>query len=218
MVATKTIISNSVAKTRIKFAATAGSDTITIKLKTTITLDTTGNLTFVAGDDATGKIVRASGSWAIDFTGTTGQKFVTIASSVNNNRTFSVVGISTTTNANDTITVLERVVTEAAVAATATAYESDVAMQGQAISTPLVNISGFQYTLGNSCTVVRNSVTVANLFGSWWGMNDQGRGFGFAEQNDKDIVLTAVTSGGTVIIELSKIAGFAPVYQMRDVS
>jgi hypothetical protein len=49
-------------------------------------------------------------------------------------------------------------------------------------------------------------------------MNDQGRGFGFAEQNDKDIVLTAVTSGGTVIIELSKIAGFAPVYQMRDVS
>lgn len=218
MTATKTIISNSLTKTRIKFTATAGADTTTIYLKRTITLGATGNLTFVAGDDGVGKIVRASGSWATDFASYPSQKFVTVSGSANNNRTFSVLSVTTTSTANDTIVVLEKVITEASIAVTTTSYESDVASPGQAVGTPLVNISGFQYTLGNSATVVRNSVTVANLFGNWWGMNDQGRGFGFAEQNDRDIVLTSVTSGGTLIIELSKISGFSPVYQMRDIT
>lgn len=217
MTATKTIISNSIPKTRIKFTATAGADTITINLKKAVTIAATGNISFVAGDNGTGKIIRASGSWATDFTATTGNKFVTLSGSVSNNSTFSVMSVATTTGANDTIVVMEKVLAEVPVAATATSYESDVALLGQTIGTPSVNISGFQYTMGNSCTVVRNAVTIANLFGSWWGMSDQGRGFGFAEQPTQDVVLTAVTSGGTVIIELSKVAGFNAAYQMRDV-
>jgi hypothetical protein len=110
---------------------------------------------------------------------------------------------------------MEKVVAEAPVAATVTAYESDVALLGQTIGTPSVNISGIQYTLGGSCTVVRNSVTIFNLFGNGWGIGDQTRGF--SEQSTQDIVLTTVTSGGTVIIELSKVAGFNSSYQLRNV-
>jgi hypothetical protein len=218
MTATKTIIQNSLNKTRIKFTATAASDTITINLKKTVTLASVGtSLTFVAGDNGTGKIVRQAGSWATDFASAPGNKFVTVAGAAiaTNNRTYSVLSVSTTSNANDTITVLEMTKAEVATGATATSYESDVAMPGQTIATPLVNISGVQHTLGGSCTVVRNSVTVAVLFGTWLTLNDQS--FGFNEQNGSDIVLATVTAGGTVVIDLAKVSGFNAAYQYRDV-
>lgn len=217
MTATKSIIQNSLTRTRIKFTATAGSDTITVNLKKAISLTSTGNITFVAGDNGTGKIVRASGSWATNFTSAPGNKFVTITSSVSNNSTFSVLSVASTNAPNDTIVVMEAVADEAAVAATATAYESDVAIPGQTIGTPLVNICGFEYSFGTSCTVVRNSVTILNLFGTWWGGGEHTRGVGLAEQNGSDIVITTVTSGGTLVLDLSKVSGFNAAYQMRDV-
>lgn len=217
MTATKAIISNSVNKTKIKFTATAAADTITINLKKTITLASTGNLTFVAGDDGTGKIVRASGSWATDFASAPGNRFVTVASSVNNNRTFSVLSITTTSVANDTIVVLEKVVTEGPVGATATSYESDVAAPGQTVTTPVVDIAGTMWSFGTgSCNITRNAVSILNLFGVWWAKEDLSN-YSIKQNNTYDIVLTTATAGGTVIIELNKVGGFAPVYQLRDV-
>lgn len=197
MAVTKSIIQKSGSRTTIKIVGTAGADTSTITLKSTaLTVGATGNVTF---DPALKTITRASGDWvAAGFVpGTT----LTLTGTTNNNKSFSVVSLTTTV-----LTVAETMVTEVAGAATIAAYNSDLSFPGQIFTTPKANITNVKYSLGGTCAVVRNTTTVLQLAGTWMANND---GFGLAEANDQNVVVTFGTSGGTIILELSKIDGFS---------
>ena len=76
----------------------------------------------------------------------------------------------------------------------------------QTASSPKANIVRVWYSVasGGNVTIVRNSVTVLNLYG-----HDTISGFSLAEQNGSDVVVTFVTSaGGTAILEFSKVGGY----------
>ena len=196
MAITKTLIQNSASRAVVKLTATAASDTATITLKSSaLTIGTTGNITFSA---STRTITRASGSWIT--AGFVPGTMVTFSGTTSNNKSFSVLAVTALT-----ITIDRNVINEVAAAATVTAYNSDIVFPGQTFSTPAVNITNVKYSLGGSCSVVRNAITVLNLYGTWMANND---GFGLSEQNDQNIVVTFTTQGGTLLIELAKVGGF----------
>jgi len=87
---------------------------------------------------------------------------------------------------------------------------SDLVGSGDALTaggTPTANISMMKYTTLNSISVVRNSVATATCFGD--GFIDQPE-FTFADNNTSDIVVTFNTSGGMLLLDVTKVAGFSP--------
>lgn len=91
---------------------------------------------------------------------------------------------------------------------------TDGAGTAEVASSPKANITKVYYSVSSSgdVSVVRNSVPVLKLFG-----HDTIEGFGLAEQNGSDIVVTFTTSaGGTIILELAKISGYSPVLLDRS--
>lgn len=76
-------------------------------------------------------------------------------------------------------------------------------VEGKVMTPTKANITKVQTSLNasNNVTVVRNSATVLNLYGSI-----ELKDFGLAEQNDQSAVVTFNTTGGTLIIEFSKVA------------
>lgn len=216
MAITKTILQNSPTRTTIKIIGTAAADTNTIVLKATVTYTSVGNLTFNAGSNGTGTIVRSTGSWATDIGTITNQVYVTFTGTTSNNKTFSVISVGGT--GNNTITVKEDVVDEAVTGATTpTGYKSDVGFVGQPIGTPKVNINTLKYAMATNTGILdikRNSKQVFYA----GGYNLQAVEMSpFTEESGSDIVVLFTTSGGTAIIELSKISGFGNAYATQDI-
>lgn len=84
---------------------------------------------------------------------------------------------------------------------------TDLPVSGQTTATPKANITKiwFSVAAAGEVTITRNTVVVAKLFGS-----DTFDCFGLAENNGSDIVVTFTnTTGGTVILECSKISGYS---------
>jgi hypothetical protein len=81
----------------------------------------------------------------------------------------------------------------------------------ESVSAPIVHIKSLYYSLasGASATIVRNSQTL-------WTLNDQGSGWlDFAgwsdnEESTSNIVVTFTGGDGTVVLELTKVAGYGP--------
>jgi len=76
----------------------------------------------------------------------------------------------------------------------------------QTVTSPKVNISKIFHSTSGNITVVRNTTTVENLFGTY-----QQTDYSLAEANDQNIVVTFNTTGGTIILELVKVSGFGDV-------
>ena len=76
----------------------------------------------------------------------------------------------------------------------------------QTVASPKVNISKIFHSTGGNITLVRNTTTVENLFGTY-----QQTDYSLAEANDQNIVVTFNTTGGTIILELVKVSGFGDV-------
>lgn len=76
-------------------------------------------------------------------------------------------------------------------------------LEGNLMTPAKANITKVWYSVSSSgnVTVVRNAVTVLNLYG-----HDTIECFGLAEQNNQSAVVTFNTSaGGTIIIEFAKV-------------
>lgn len=73
--------------------------------------------------------------------------------------------------------------------------------------TPRVDIMGLHWSIpgATAATVVRNSVTIFSLIGSW---GEQFNGFSDNQENASDIVVTIPAGGGHVILELLKVSGY----------
>ena len=200
MTATLKVLSNNNVGTTVKIVGNAAADNYTIPLKTTLTISTTGNLTFDASDKT---IVRATGSWATDnvVVGAT----LTITGTTNNNGSFVVANVNSGTV---TIDSRQSLVDEVAAAATVAGYTSPLAAYGQIVTgTQKVNIGRVNWSVASSATVVRNSVTIYQLAGS----HEFNAGYGDDQQNTSDIVVTTVGGVGTVILELKKVDGYVPL-------
>lgn len=198
MAITKTVIQNSPSRTVFKIVGTAASDTTTIVLKSAITTGATGNVTFAASG-ATYTITRTTGSWVTD--GYVVGSSITLTGTTSNNGKYSAIGVTALV-----LTVDRPVVNEVAAAAVFTSSNSDLSYPGQTFDTPSANITKVKYSVSSSgnVTVVRNAVTILNLFG-----HDSLNEFGLAEQNTSNIVVTFSTSaGGTLFLELAKISGW----------
>ena len=74
-------------------------------------------------------------------------------------------------------------------------------------SSPKVDIMGLHWSLpgATGTTIVRNSVTLYNLVGSW---SDVYSGFVDNQEQGSDIVVTIPAGGGSVILELLKVSGY----------
>lgn len=85
----------------------------------------------------------------------------------------------------------------------------DLKKSTETVSTPEVNIQRMHWICETSAqfTITRNSVIIAKGFGS--GFTDW-RGFTENTSNTSDIVVTFSGGQGTVILELTKLAGFGP--------
>lgn len=216
MAVTKTILQNSPTRTTIKIIGTAADDTNTIVLKATVTYTSVGNLTFTAGSNGTGTIVRSTGSWATDIGTITNQVYVTFTGTTSNNKTFSILSVGGT--GNNTITVKEDVTAEVVTGATTpTGYKSDVGFAGQEIGTPKVNINTLKYAMATNTGILdikRNAVQVYYAGGYQLSTLEMTP---FTEQNGSDVVVLFTTSGGTCILELSKISGFGNAYATQDI-
>jgi hypothetical protein len=207
MTITAKIVSRKLNQAVIKVVGTAASDTVTIPIKTTLSIAATGNLTFSATNNT---IVRSSGSWVTDGVEVgDNNTVVTITGTVSNNGSYIVKAVDATT-----ITVETKFhgfvpMTDETVAGTATAYKSMLLQYGQKIvGNPSVAIPRVRYSVSSSgaVTIVRNSETVLKLFG-----HDELETLSY-DQPTSDIVVTFDTSaGGTLIMELSKLAGFTTV-------
>jgi hypothetical protein len=213
MAITKTMISNSPNKVRFKITSTVAAESIAIVIKD-VAVPTALTATFNAANRT---ITRSAGSWVADFTVSSrvpplgSNVFITFTGgTVNNvNRTYAAKLTSTLVLTVDpNYTVIE----ENAIAVSNvqwSGYWSDVAQIGQAISTtPEVNITKVKYstTAVGDIRVERNSVVILKLFGS----DSIEENAGLAEQNSFPVVVTfTTTAGGTVFIELAKVAGFS---------
>lgn len=94
------------------------------------------------------------------------------------------------------------------IADTSTIALSALTVTGQTASSPLVGITSVSYSLSatGNATISRNGIVIFNLFG------DGTLSFGSHEQQGQNIVVTFGSSaGGTIIIELSKSAGFSAI-------
>jgi len=87
--------------------------------------------------------------------------------------------------------------------------DTDLKKSTETVSTPEVNIQRMHWICETSAqfTITRNSVIIAKGFGS--GFTDW-RGFTENTSNTSDIVVTFSGGQGTVILELTKLAGFGP--------
>lgn len=214
MAITKTMISNSPNKVRFKITATAAADTTAIVIKDAATPVAIAAVTFSAANRT---ITRGAGSWIADFTASArapkvgDSVFITFTGgTVNNvNRTYAAKITSTLVL---TVDPYYTVIEEGAVAISNvqwSGYWSDVAQVGQVISaTPEVNITKVKYstTAVGDITISRNGTAILKLFGS----DSIEENAGLAEQNSQPITVTFTTAaGGTVFIELAKVAGFS---------
>lgn len=75
----------------------------------------------------------------------------------------------------------------------------------QTASSPKVSIANITSSTGGSITVTRGGTPVALMFGSFFGPDNHAH----PELNTNDIVVTFNTTGGMIILELSKIDGFS---------
>lgn len=110
---------------------------------------------------------------------------------------------------NNNRAIVRIVGTTAADTATIT-LNSDLVGSGDALTsggTPTANISMIKSSTLNSITVVRNSVTVAALYGA--DVLDQPE-FTLADQNTADIVVTFVGGAGAIWLDITKVAGYSP--------
>lgn len=73
-----------------------------------------------------------------------------------------------------------------------------------------VNIAKVKASTGNSITLVRNSVTVAALYGS--DILDEAD-WVITDQNTHDIVVTFNSGPGMILLELTKVSGFSPMFE-----
>lgn len=73
-----------------------------------------------------------------------------------------------------------------------------------------VNIAKVKASTGNSITLVRNSVTVAALYGS--DILDEAD-WVITDQNTHDITVTFVSGPGMILLELTKVEGFSPKFE-----
>lgn len=209
MAITKTRIHSTVNKTGFKITATAAADTVTLALKTAITITATGALTYSATN---GTITRTTGSWITD--GVTIGSVLVIATSASNNGTFIVKDVSATiiTIESNTSSARNYLVNETDTTPTSVftgSYKSDFLHYGQVMSTPAVNIAEMSYSCNaaGQITITRNSVVTHNLFGADHAFHAPSN-----EQNTFDIVITFVTTvGGTLVIEFSKVDGFSAI-------
>ena len=90
---------------------------------------------------------------------------------------------------------------------------SDLVGTGDALTaggTPTANISMIKSSTLNSITVVRNSVTVAALYGA--DLLDQPE-FTLTDQNTSDIVVTFVGGAGAIWLDITKVAGYSPKFE-----
>jgi hypothetical protein len=216
MAITASIIARSETGCTIKMIGTAASDTLTITPgKTTLTVASTGNVTFVAKSGSTqATITRASGSWITDL----GAPYTTfgallpvilvVTGTTSNNGTYYCFVTSATV-----LTVASNQTVAAEVAASAVftgSYSCPLLQLGQQITTasPEVVISKASWAIRNTgyASVVRNSIPVLDLQGQW--DNSLGGHFMAPEQPTQPIVTTFNTTGGMVILEIRKTAGF----------
>ena len=110
---------------------------------------------------------------------------------------------------NNNRAIVRIVGTTAADTATIT-LNSDLVGSGDALTsggTPTANISMIKSSTLTSITVVRNSVTVAALYGA--DVLDQPE-FTLADQNTADIVVTFVGGAGAIWLDITKVAGYSP--------
>lgn len=229
MVATKAIIQNSNTRTAVKVVGTAAADTITLNLRTAVTLTSiSGNLIFTAGNNGTATITTAGGSRATDMPIPVLPGVTTInalqyyldctgvtALPASLKKVFSIVGISTN------VLTVQELVTAADVAAAGggtgvaftgvTAYSSDIGFPGQAIAaSPTADLDVIMYsiTAGGTANIslARNSSQVLNLAGA-----QTATGFVFKENNSFPVVVTFNGGPGTCVVQFIKNSGFASV-------
>lgn len=206
-----TVIGKNNAKATIKFVGDASTDTTTFALSTAITIAATGNVTFSAANKT---IVRASGSWITD--GVVVGAVLTIAGTTSNNGIFIVKSVDSATQitieSNTSVArnfLVDEVDTNGVT--WTNSYKSDLLAYGQIISgTPTVNIARCRFSTNstNDISVSRNSIKVLKLFGT--GELDTPT----PEQNTQSITVLfsgSGTGGGTLMLELNKIAGFSAV-------
>jgi hypothetical protein len=87
---------------------------------------------------------------------------------------------------------------------------SDLVGSGDALTaggTPAANIVQAKSSTANSISIVRNAVTVSQLFGV--DLVDQPE-FVLADQNTSDIVVTFNGGGGMLLLDITKTAGYSP--------
>jgi len=82
-------------------------------------------------------------------------------------------------------------------------------------ATPKVNIMGLHWSIpgATAATIVRNSVTIYSLIGSW---SDVYNGFSDNQENTGDIVVTMPAGGGHVILELLKVSGYGNTQHLNQ--
>ena len=206
MAITTTVIGKKHNATTFKIVATASLDAATIPLSTTITIVTPGNITFTP---ASFTITRATGSWITD--GVTVGSVLVVAGTASNNGSFIVKSVtaSNVVIESDTSSAVNKLVTEVVAATFTGSYKSDLLSYGQIIDGNLqVNIARVRYSVSSTgdVTVTRNSVVVLKLFG-----HDELE-CPTSEFNTFPIVSTFTgTAGGTLILEVTKVAGFSSI-------
>jgi hypothetical protein len=181
----------------LNVVGTASSDTVTIPLKTDLTIAATGDITF---NNVTKTIVRTSGSW-------TSEGVVANAVVVVDGVHYSVASV---TSATELVVAPKYTLTTGTITpVSVTGYTSPFLVPGQTIvATPKVGITQVAYSVSSAgdVTVVRDGTTVFKLFGH------DTLTYGSNEKITHPFVVTFNTSaGGTILLELSKTDGFGPV-------